>query len=85
MIIGSISEDEELVLGKIGQFEDWFVEPDARGNGAGMLLYHELEKWFKEKGCQQVGSDTWQGNQLSIKAHERAGFFVSGVKFSKKL
>ncbi len=85
MIIGSIFEDEGLVLGKMGQFEDWYVVPDARGNGIGMRLYQELEKWFKEKGCQQVCSDTWEGNELSIKAHKKMGFFVSGVKFSKKL
>ncbi len=85
MIIGSTSEDEELVLGRMGQFEDWFVEPGVRGQGVGLQLYRELEKWFKEKGCQQVCSDTWRGNELSIKAHEKMGFFVSGVKFSKKL
>ena len=85
MIIGSISEDDELVMGKIGQFEDWYVVPSSRGNGIGVQLYQQLEKWFKEKGCQQVCSDTWEGNELSIKTHKKMGFFVSGIRFSKKL
>ena len=84
-IIGSIERDEYLVKGNIGKFEDWFVGPEYRGNGIGVALYNQLEKWFKRKGCQQVMSDTWQGNELSIKAHKKLGFFVSGVMFGKKL
>ncbi len=84
-IIGSNSEDEYLVLSKIGKLEDWFVEPGYRGLGIGLMLYNELEKWFKEKGCRQVCSDTWNGNELSITAHKNMGFFVSGISFSKKI
>jgi GNAT superfamily N-acetyltransferase len=84
-IIGSISIDEELVLSKTGTIEDWFVEQEFRGQGIGMQLYNELERWFIEKGCKQVQSDTWEGNQLSIKAHQQMGFFISGIKFSKRL
>jgi RimJ/RimL family protein N-acetyltransferase len=84
-IIGSIEKDNDLVKGTIGKFEDWFVEDKWRGNGVGTELYNELEKWFVRKGCQQVMSDTWDGNESSIKAHKKLGFFVSGIMFSKKL
>jgi RimJ/RimL family protein N-acetyltransferase len=84
-IIGSIETDNYLVKNKIGKFEDWFVEDDYRGKGMGLKLYNELEKWFKEKGCQQVMSDTWYGNELSIKAHKKLGFFISGFSFGKKI
>ena len=84
-IIGSIETDDDFVLGKIGKVEDWFVEQQARGQGIGMKLYNELEKWFIENGCKQVRSDTWQGNELSIKAHGQSGFFISGISFGKKL
>ncbi len=84
-IIGSISEDEELVLGNIGRLEDWFVEPEFRKEGTGLVLYNELEKWFKSKGCKQVTSGTWEGNDLSISAHKKAGFFISEITFSKKI
>jgi len=41
--------------------------------------------WFMEKGCKQVRSDTWEGNELSVKAHQQSGFFISGISFGKKL
>lgn len=84
-IIGSLETDESLALGKMGRFEDWYVIPGYRGCGIGMRLYTELEKWFRGKGCQQVVSDTWHENEPSIKAHLKAGFFVSGIMFGKKL
>jgi L-amino acid N-acyltransferase YncA len=84
-IIGSIVSDPALVYNKVGKFEDWFVEPGHRKKGTGLKLYSELENWFRANGCMQVQSDTWQGNELSIHAHERLGFFVSGIRFSKKL
>ncbi len=84
-IIGSIDKDEYLVKSTIGKFEDWFVEEEYRGKGIGIMLYNKLENWFRKKGCQQVMSDTWEGNELSIKAHKKLGFFVSGVMFGKRL
>lgn len=84
-IIGSIETDEDMVLGNMGKIEDWFVEEKLRETGIGKELYGKLEKWFIEKGCQQVLSDTWHGNELSIRAHHRLGFFTSGIMFAKKL
>ena len=84
-IIGSIETDNTLEISRIGKCEDWYVEPEYRGSGIGMKLYNELEKWLIKKGCKRVHSETWQGNELSINAHLRSGFFISGVTFSKKL
>jgi len=84
-IIGSISKDDKFVLGNMARLEDWFVEPEFRKQGTGLDLYFELEKWFKAKGCKQVSSGTWEGNDLSIAAHKKAGFFISEITFSKKI
>ena len=84
-IIGSVSIDLDFVRGHVGKIEDWYVIKEHRGAGIGKKLYNDLEKWFKEKGCDQVVSDTWEGNELSINAHKQSGFFVSGISFSKKL
>lgn len=84
-IIGSIKTDEELVKSQIGILEDWFVLIDKRRNGIGMKLYAELEKWFAEKGCEHLMSVTWHGNESSINAHLKLGFYVSEVSFGKKL
>jgi ribosomal protein S18 acetylase RimI-like enzyme len=84
-IIGSVSIDLDFVRGHVGKIEDWYVMKEYRGQGTGKKLYTDLEKWFIEKGCEQVVSDTWEGNDLSITAHKQSGFFVSGISFSKKL
>jgi GNAT superfamily N-acetyltransferase len=84
-IIGSLDTDEALVFSRIGTLEDWFVENELRGKRVGRMLYEKLEEWFIENGCNQIRSDTWEGNQLSIQAHQRMGFFVSGIQFKKKL
>ena len=84
-IIGSVSIDLDFVRGHVGKIEDWYVIGDYKGQGIGARLYSELEDWFVAKGCDQVISDTWEGNELSIAAHKKSGFFVSGISFSKKL
>jgi len=84
-IIGSINDDDYLVKSPAGKIEDWYVEENYRGRQIGMELYKELEKWFKENGCKQVLSDTWNKNEISIKAHKKLGFFISGISFGKIL
>ena len=84
-IIGSIEKDGSLVFNTIGKLEDWYVEEAYREKGVGRELYLKLEDWYREKGCQQVLSDTWQDNMSSINAHKKLGFFVSGVMFGKIL
>ena len=84
-IIGSFEEDGEMVLGRIGKIEDWFVQEEFRGKSIGIDLLNKLEAWFLEKGCSQIHSDTWQGNEEGTNAHLRSGFFISGIKFRKKI
>ncbi|MEO5641882.1 MAG: GNAT family N-acetyltransferase [Bacteroidia bacterium] len=83
-IIGSYEEDADMIKGKIGKLEDWFVEDEYRGQQTGFALYKKLEEWFKEKGCNQLQSEIWDGNELSRKMHEKLGFFVTGILFGKE-
>jgi len=85
MIIGSVTTDEDLALSVIGKIEDWYVEDKFRKKGVGGKLYDTLEKWFVERGCSQVLSDTWIENELSIATHKKLGFFVTGIQFGKRL
>jgi RimJ/RimL family protein N-acetyltransferase len=32
----------------------WWLEPEARGKGAGKAMYRELEKWAAEKGAKAL-------------------------------
>ena len=84
-IIGSIAKEDELVRGNIGKLEDWLVADAYRGQSIGKKLYQELENWFKIHDCDQVISDTWYGNELSIRAHQQLGFFITGLSFGKRL
>jgi len=80
-----LKRDPDLVKSHIGVLEDWLVLVEERRKGVGMKLYTELEKWFIEKGCEHLMSATWHGNESSIRAHQKSGFYVSEISFGKKL
>jgi len=51
-----------------------FVEEKFRGSGLAKLLLQTCENWAKEKGCTEMGSDTWLKNEEAQKFHESIGF-----------
>lgn len=70
-----------------GYVEGIYVKPDHRKLGIAKQLMHEGEKWLKEKGCKQVGSDAYIDNKLSYNFHTSVGFEESGrlVTFIKDI
>jgi aminoglycoside 6'-N-acetyltransferase I len=40
----------------------------------GCVLVQLAEQWAREKGCSEMGSDTWLENESSISAHLRLGY-----------
>jgi aminoglycoside 6'-N-acetyltransferase I len=67
--------------------EGWYVEPFARGKGAGRALMDSAETWARERGFTELASDTEPWNERSIAAHARCGFRETErlVKFCKTL
>lgn len=62
--------------------EGWYVESAARGRGVGRLLIDAAEQWARERGHQQLGSDTALENTGSVAAHRALGFReVEAVRF----
>lgn len=61
-----------------GYIEGIYVKQDFRKSGIAKKLLIEGEKWVKEKGCTQMGSDTYIGNQMSIDFHIKSGFKEAG-------
>jgi len=57
-----------------GYLEAIFVEEKFRGFGIAKLLLESCENWAKEKGCTEMGSDTWLKNEEAQKFHEAIGF-----------
>ncbi len=54
--------------------EGWYVEPGARGRGAGRALMDAAEAWARERGFVELASDTEVHNSGSLAAHVRCGF-----------
>lgn len=58
----------------VGYIEEWYVDPDARGNGYGGALVAAAEEWARARGCTEMASDTAIGNDASIQAHKALGY-----------
>ena len=57
-----------------GYLEGIYVEPEYRKNKIASTFLKMGELWCKEKGCSQIGSDTWLTNKASRTFHKRLGF-----------
>ena len=72
---------------KVPYVEAWFVDSMYRGNGYGKQLISLAESWAKEKGYDELASDTEIENKESIKIHKWLDFQETEriVCFLKKL
>lgn len=71
----------------VGYIEAWYVDENIRGQKLGREMIVTAENWAREKGCSEMGSDTWLENEASIEAHRKTGYFEVDrlVHFIKKL
>jgi GNAT superfamily N-acetyltransferase len=71
----------------VGFLEGWWVDPDRRRSNVGRALVREGERWARELGCVEMGSDALLGNEVSRIAHLAIGFEETGrvVQFRKAL
>ena len=67
--------------------EGWYVEPAARGRGAGRALVAYAEDWARAQGFRELASDTNLENDDSARAHVACGFqeVERLIKFRKAL
>lgn len=59
----------------VGYIEGWFIQDDLRGKGIAGALAQAAENWAREKGCTEMGSDTWLDNEAGIRAHTKLGYY----------
>lgn len=88
MIEASIREYAEgCDTSPVGYIEAWFVYSEFRKTGVAGELVRVAENWAREKGCTEMGSDTWLENEASIRAHTKLGYAEVErlVHFSKNL
>ena len=71
----------------VGYVEGWYVDPDLRGQGWGRRLVEAAEAWARCRGCREMGSDAYLGNEESRAAHTALGYEerVTCVHFRKAL
>lgn len=73
--------------GPVGYIEGWYIDPDLRRQGVGAALVQAAEDWARNQGLSEMGSDTWQDNEVSIRAHLKLGYEEKErlVHFGKRL
>ncbi len=78
---------EGCITTPVGYIEGWFVDDDLRGRGFGHQLVRAAEDWARSQGLKEMGSDTWLGNEGSIRAHLAMGYHETErvVHFAKTL
>ena len=71
----------------VGYLEGIFVAEGYRSKGYASELLTECEKWAKEKGCSEFGSDCELDNSGSLRFHMAMGFEETNriICFKKKL
>ena len=72
---------------KVPYVEGWYVDTDLRGLGSGKNLMAAAERWAREKGFDELASDTGVTNSRAIEAHKALDFkeTVRIVCFIKRL
>ena len=58
-----------------GYLEGIFVADGFRKMGIAKEFLRIGEHWCKEKGCTQIGSDTWLADKESRAFHKKMGFW----------
>lgn len=71
----------------VGYIEGLFVKKPYRRTGVAKGLVKIAEKWAKERGCMQMGSDAYQRNSASRAFHKKIGYKEAGIitHFIKKI
>jgi aminoglycoside 6'-N-acetyltransferase I len=65
---------EDCVTDHVAYLEGWYVDPQARRQGAGRALVAGAEAWARTQGCTEFASDALLDNAVSAAAHNALGF-----------
>lgn len=82
--LGRIFQQDETAdngTGRMGLFDELFVDDLARGSGLGHKLLDETIKWMKEKGINRVKIHAYSWNNNAKRFYERNGFNEYAVSY----
>jgi len=84
--LGRVFEQDENAdngTGRMGLFDELFVEDTARGLGQGRRLLDETLEWMKKVGINRVKLHAYSWNNNAKKLYEKYGFKEYVVSYEK--
>ena len=75
--LGRVIEEDETAdngTGRIGLFDELFLDETARGIGLGQKLLDETIKWMKKKKINRIKLHAYSWNNNAKRLYERNGF-----------
>ncbi|MEH7444501.1 GNAT family N-acetyltransferase [Bacillus sp. JJ1122] len=82
--LGRIFEENEAAdngTGRMGLFDELFLEDAARGHGLGQRLLDETVNWMKDKGINRIKLHAYSWNDHAKKLYARNGFKEYAVSY----
>ncbi len=84
-VTGFVEHDPRRVLSRRGIIGDWYVVPEARGEGIGRQLCDALVARFEAEGCAVLEMATWPFNAKTRRAIEALGFDEIQITYRRAL
>lgn len=84
--LGRIFEEDETAdngTGRMGLFDELFLDDTARGLGMGQKLFDETINWMKEKRINRIKLHAYFWNNNAKRLYERNGFREYAVSYEK--
>lgn len=82
--LGRIFEEDEAAdngTGRMGLFDELFVDASARGHGIGQKLLDETIKWMREKEINRVKLHAYSWNENAKILYEKNNFKEYAVAY----
>ena len=86
--VGEIFEESmnsDNGTGRMGLFDELYLDEVAQGHGLGQKLLDNVMEWFQEKDIKRVKLHAYSWNENAIKMYERNGFKEYAVSYEKFL
>lgn len=82
--LGRIYEEDPCAdngTGRVGLFDELYLDAKARGHGLGQKLLDETMRWFESKGISRVKLHAYAWNETAKALYERNGFKEYAVSY----
>jgi len=83
--LAKIYEEEKVAdngTGRMGLFDELYIDDSARGLGIGKKLLSEVIAWFKTRDIKRIKLHAYSWNKKAIKLYEDNGFVEYAVSYN---